>query len=144
MNLNDLKKEIINLLLEDPVDVIEINRIRRKKDIILEVCIDKSKGVTFEDCERVSKILSSFLDEKDPINESYYLEVASAGLDRPLKTTEDLNRHIGEEIVFKKRGAKNKEQGTLVEVKEDIVVVNVNDDRLEINRSDITKITLAF
>lgn len=50
----------------------------------LRVFIDKEEGITIDDCEALSRPLSDILDEKDPISQSYFLEVGSAGLEREL------------------------------------------------------------
>ena len=45
---------------------------------------DRKKPIDLDDCEKVSRAISPLLDEKDPIEEFYYLEVSSAGLEREL------------------------------------------------------------
>lgn len=62
---------------------------------ILRIYIDKPEGVTVDDCERVSREMSTLLDVEDPIPQNYNLEVSSPGLDRPLKTEKDFVRFIG-------------------------------------------------
>ena len=51
----------------------------------LRVLIDSDEGISFDDCEAVSRPLSDRLDEKDFIEQSYYLEVSSPGLMRELR-----------------------------------------------------------
>src|SRR5690606_15676612 len=51
---------------------------------ILRVTLDRPGGITLDDCQAVSNALSALLDEEDPIPYSYYLEVSSPGVDRPL------------------------------------------------------------
>ncbi len=62
---------------------------------VLRVYIDHANGITVEDCEAVSRQLSSVLDVEDPIAGHYELEVSSPGLDRPLFTVEQIKRHYG-------------------------------------------------
>lgn len=50
----------------------------------LRIILDKKEGVTVEDCENISRPLDKLLDDADPIEQSYCLEVASAGLEREL------------------------------------------------------------
>ena len=57
--------------------------------------------MSIQDCEAVSRPLSDALDEADPIQDSYVLEVSSAGADRVLKKPEHLDRFIGEEVEVK-------------------------------------------
>lgn len=54
--------------------------------------------ITVEDCERVSRVVSSGLDEHDPIPGEYALEVSSPGWDRPLRTLKHFAGSIGERI----------------------------------------------
>lgn len=65
------------------------------RDWILTVYINTRSGVSLDDCELVSHRLSDLLDETDPIEQSYLLEVSSPGIDRPLKTFEDYEYAIG-------------------------------------------------
>ena len=64
----------------------------------LRVYIDKEPGVSIDDCEAVSRPLSDALDEADPIEGSYVLEVSSAGADRVLKKPEHFRRFLGAEV----------------------------------------------
>lgn len=52
--------------------------------------------INVEDCERVSREVSAQLDVEDPISGNYTLEVSSPGVDRPLFTLEQYQRHLGE------------------------------------------------
>jgi ribosome maturation factor RimP len=74
------------------VDV-EIAGSMRKPTV--RVFVDKSEGVTLDDCERVSRALSAVLDVEDPIHTPYVLEVSSPGLDRPLKRWTDFEENAG-------------------------------------------------
>lgn len=74
------------------VDIVFTSEFGRR---VLRVYIDKPGGITVDDCERVSRELSTVLDVEDPIPQSYSLEVSSPGLDRPLKTEKDFSRFAG-------------------------------------------------
>lgn len=65
---------------------------------VLRVYIDKEGGVSINDCEAVSRPLSDKLDEADPIEGSYTLEVASAGAERVLKKPEHFAAFLGSEV----------------------------------------------
>lgn len=62
---------------------------------LVRVVIDKEGGVRISDCERMSRALEALLDVEDPIKRPYTLEVSSPGLDRPLETQKDFQRHLG-------------------------------------------------
>ena len=69
----------------------------------LTFIVDKKGGVSIEDCARINRSLSLFLEENPVIEGSYYLEVNSPGLDRALKTEKDFLRVTNELIrVFAK------------------------------------------
>ena len=61
----------------------------------LRVYIDKETGVSIDDCEAVSRVLSDLLDEADPIQDPYTFEVSSAGADRALKKPEHFQAYLG-------------------------------------------------
>ena len=64
----------------------------------LRVLIDKEGGVDILDCENISRALSDLLDEADPIDQSYYLEVGSPGLGRKLTRPEHYEQLKGQKI----------------------------------------------
>lgn len=59
---------------------------------------DYEKELTVDDCAKVSRAVSAELDEKDPIENKYTLEVSSPGIDRPLTKLEHFKRYVGEVI----------------------------------------------
>ncbi len=63
----------------------------------LRAYIDKPDGVTFDDCEAYHRAVQSKLEHI----EYDFLEISSPGLDRPLKTQRDFDKHVGEEISVK-------------------------------------------
>ena len=67
----------------------------------LRVLLDKDGGVDILDCEAVSRRLSDLLDEADPIEGSYTLEVGSAGAERALKRPGDFQRYLGSPVLVK-------------------------------------------
>ena len=67
----------------------------------LRVLLDKEGGVDILDCDAVSRRLSDLLDEADPIEGSYTLEVGSAGAERALKRPGDFQRYLGSPVLVK-------------------------------------------
>lgn len=53
---------------------------------ILRITIDSEEGINIDDCEKMHRALDPVLDEADPIEEAYYLEVSSPGIERELRT----------------------------------------------------------
>ena len=67
----------------------------------LRVLLDKEGGVDILDCEEISRKLSDLLDEADPIDGSYTLEVGSAGAERALKRPGDFVRYLNSPVLVK-------------------------------------------
>ena len=67
-------------------------------DWYLRVLIDKTDGTTMDTdtCADVSHALDPILDEADPIEQSYYLEVGSPGLGRKLTRPEHYEQLKGQ------------------------------------------------
>ena len=76
----------------------DVEYVREAGEWFLRVYIDKEGGVSIDDCEAVSRPLSDALDEADPIEGSYVLEVSSAGADRALKKPEHFQQFLGTEV----------------------------------------------
>ena len=79
----------------------DVEYVREGSERFLRVYIDKDGGIDIEDCEKIHRALDPVLDEKDPIAESYYFEVCSAGLERALKRPGDFERFMGSAITVK-------------------------------------------
>ena len=68
-------------------------------DWFLKVLIEKDKGeLDILECEAFSRRIDPIIDELDPIEQSYYLEVGSPGLGRKLRTREHFERFVGESV----------------------------------------------
>ena len=67
----------------------------------LRIFIDKEGGVGIEDCVAMSHAIEEPLDEADPIEQSYNLQVSSPGLERDLVRDEHFRRFLGEKIMLK-------------------------------------------
>jgi ribosome maturation factor RimP len=70
-------------------------------DWFLRIFIDSENGVTIEDCENVSRAIDKPLDELNPIEQGYILEVCSPGLERKLTRDEHFAAYIGADVLVK-------------------------------------------
>ncbi len=67
----------------------------------LRIFIDKDGGVSIDDCVELSHLIDKPLDEKDPIEQAYFLEVSSPGVERDLVRDEHFSANIGAEVKVK-------------------------------------------
>ena len=79
----------------------DVEYVREAGTWFLRVFLDKPGGVSIDDCEAVSRPLSDRLDEVDPIEGSYTLEVGSAGAERALKRPSDFQQFLGSPVLVK-------------------------------------------
>lgn len=64
----------------------------------LQVMAERADGqMDVDDCAKLSRALSEYLDAEDPIEGEYHLEVSSPGIDRPLTRITDFARWAGHE-----------------------------------------------
>ncbi len=93
--VSDLVEPIIDKLGFETVRIMTIGN----KNPTLQIMIERKdrKDLTVDDCAAVSREISVVLDEKDPIEGQYSLEVSSPGLDRPLTKEEHFKRFAGYE-----------------------------------------------
>lgn len=82
-------------------ELVDVEFIKEGANWYLRVYIDKPGGITIDDCQIISEELSDKLDETDPIDQSYFLEVSSPGLERPLKKESDFEKFKGEQVEVK-------------------------------------------
>lgn len=67
----------------------------------LRIFIDKDGGVSIDDCVDLTHAINDPLDEADPIEQAYFLEVSSPGVERDLVRDEHFSAYIGEKIKVK-------------------------------------------
>jgi len=86
---------VLPLAEELHLELVDVEYVKEAGRYYLRVFIDKPGGVTLDDCQALSEKLDVLLDEKDPIPNSYVLEVSSPGIERPLKKAGDFQRFAG-------------------------------------------------
>ena len=111
----------------------------------LRVYIDKEGGVSIDDCEAVSRPLSDALDEADPIEGSYTLEVSSAGLDRALKKPEHFARFMGSEVevrLYRAREGRKEFVGVLRGYEGGGVTLDAPEGGMTFEKKDVAQVRL--
>lgn len=92
----------------------------------LTVTIDNDEGINIDDCERVHRAIDPILDEADPIEDAYYLNVSSPGIERVLRTEAHLLASIGERVelrFFAAIDGQKSVRGTLAAVDAEVVTL---------------------
>ena len=97
----------------------------------LRYFIDKEGGVNINDCEAVSRRVDTLLDEADPIEQSYVLEVSSPGIERHLVKDWHFQRYIGQRVAVRLIRPVNGVRdftGTLISKEGDNITILLEDD----------------
>lgn len=82
-------------------ELVDVEFVKEGANWYLRIYIDKPEGINLDDCQIVSEELGEILDRVDPIEQSYFLEVSSPGLERPLKRDRDFEKYKGELVEVK-------------------------------------------
>ena len=107
----------------------------------LRVIIDSPNGISIDDCTNVHHAIDPVLDEADPIDKSYYLEVCSPGLERELTRDKHFEDCMGQKIKLKLYKAKDGAKeffGTLKKITDQTLILNTNEADIEFARSEIS------
>ena len=127
-------------------ELVGVEYIPQGKNSILRVFIDSEAGVVLEDCEQVSRQLSSVLDVEDPIKGQYLLEISSPGLDRPLFKLADYQRFSGQSIKLRlhdMQDVRRKMKGRIERVVDDEITLSLDDgEQITVRFDDIDKANL--
>lgn len=115
---------------------------------ILRITIDSEEGIDINTCEQFHRTIDPMLDEADPIDESYYLEVTSPGIEREIKTDAHIVMCEGERVELKLYAPKNGSKtfaGILLGLSnEGKIVIDVNGEHVEFEKNEIAKIHTVF
>jgi ribosome maturation factor RimP len=102
----------------------------------LQIMAERPDGtMSVEDCTRLSRVLSEFLEREDPIEGEYVLEVSSPGIDRPLTRLTDFPRWSGHEAKIELSApdatGRKRFKGMLLGLDGNDVVLEVESQRLK-------------
>ena len=115
---------------------------------VLRLVVDKQEGVTLDECSRVSRETSDFLDVEDIIEHPYHLEVSSPGLERPLRTVEECQLHLGKKARIKLKEEVNSRRVIVGELqavdKDEISVLGEEGDTHRLNWDNVQKARLTL
>lgn len=145
MDLTDRLREVFEAdISELGYELVDIEYKGSKGNKILTFFIFNEEGITIDDCEKVSAFLDTRLDELDLIKDSYYLEVSSQDLSRPLKTDRDIERNINEVLKVKMKDGEVF-LGKVSDINEDTYEFDLEDGTSrQVNKSDVKQINIEI
>lgn len=136
------------IVTENGMELVDIEFTKEGGNWYLRIYIDKDEGVDLDDCQKISTLLSDLLDQEDPIEQAYFLEVSSPGLDRPLKREKDFRKYEGHLVNVKTYSlveGRKKWQGRLGPYQQDVLVLNLDQDQqIQIPWETIAQVKLSW
>ena len=148
----ELVTEIIEPAIQAPFELVDVEYEKVVGDYVLSIFVDKPGGITLNDTADLTEVISPLLDQiqPDPFPEQYFLEVTSPGLERPLKTKEQVEAAVGQYIhvgLYKSLDKQKVFEGTLLQFKEDVLTLEYMDKtrkkEIDIPYSLVSKARLA-
>ncbi len=138
---------IVNKIIDGTeYELVDVEYVKEGPFMYLRIYLDKEDGITIDDCSVISKEFNRQIDEINFIDNQYYLEVSSPGIDRAFKKDSDYVKNINNEVEIKLYSPVNGTKllkGILLEKNEDNIIVEFNNERVAIELKNISKINKA-
>ena len=147
-----MDKEYIETLLKNDIktlgyDIWGIELLGTSSNPTLRVFIDNEKGVTVEDCEKVSKHISKVIEADDIYSINSTLEVSSPGIERKFFNKDQYINYLGHTIKIRYRDTEKEFKsikGVLISTSEKDLLIRVADEEYFILFKEIEKANLEF
>lgn len=147
-NIEKKTEELLRKCIEDlGYDLYDVEYLKEGKEYHLCIYIDKEGGIDISDCEKVNEVINPILDKEDYINNAYFLEVSSSGLERKLRKEEHFEKQIGKRIelnLFSKINGEKNIQGILKEYNKDFLVLQTEQKEIRIDFEKISNAKSVF
>lgn len=137
----DSVREIVEpIIIAQGMELIDIDFKKVYGDDTLTIYLDKDGGINLDDCEKINNLIDEPLDNLDPTGDKpYNLNVSSAGLDRPLKTDRDYQKHLGKELevsLYSPIDGMKKFEGILISFDENSITFEIT-NRLKVKGAKV-------
>ncbi|WCR29040.1 ribosome maturation factor RimP [Paenibacillus thiaminolyticus] len=149
-NIKSVVESMITPYLEENgFELVDIEYVKEGSGWFLRIFVDKEGGIDIEDCGRISEYASQKLDETDPIEDAYFLEVSSPGAERPLKKPQDVAKSVGKHVfvtTYEPIGGLKEFEGELVSFDGETMVVQVGgkDRAIPYNKVASARLAIVF
>ena len=141
-NIAGAVRELLSPTVEDELGYIlwDVEYVKEGAEWYLRITIDSEEGINIEDCEKVHRAIDPILDEADPIESSYRLEVSSPGIERELRCEEHIYACMGWEVEAKLyaqvNGAKL-HRGVISSYEDGVLTLETPSGEVQIERKNI-------
>lgn len=144
VKIEEVKELCRNIAMQFGFSIYDV-QFKQGKNPALTIFIDKKGGITLDDCEVFNNAIDAPIDELDPTyGEAYTLNVSSPGADRPFRTAEEFENHIGKMVEVKLTSAiKGKKfyEGILKKYDGERVVIESDKATLSFELKNVVKVS---
>lgn len=149
--MKNLEEKIIELI--EPTinklgyNLYDIEYLKKGKEYHLIIYIQNEKGISIEDCEKVSTGINEILDEANYIKEQYYLEVSSTGIEKVIRKEKHLNENIGNKVeitLYTKIDNMKQYVGILKSFNDDELILTMEEKEKTFIRKNIAQIKQVY
>ncbi|MBE6600058.1 MAG: ribosome maturation factor RimP [Ruminococcaceae bacterium] len=124
----------------------DIEFVKEGASYYLRIYIDSENGIFIEDCEKVHRAIDPVLDEADPIDRAYYLEVSSPGLGRQIKNAEQAKKMMGQRVEARffapDKNGRKAVIGNLMSYDDTEAVIDLGNEEIKLEIKTIAKLCL--
>ena len=143
----EVRRMIEPTAAEQGISVWDVEYLKEGAYYFLRITIDSEKGIDIDDCERFHRAIDPILDEADPIEGEYRLEVSSPGIERDIRLPEHYQACVGKPVcvrLFKALDGRKMIVGTLLSYDEEKAALSENGKTVEIPASMISKANIYY
>ena len=145
MDAKEIETLITPVIEQEGGELVDLQWRREGHQWVLRLFLDKTKGISLDDCAYFSDRVGALLDDTNAIEQSYVLEISSPGLDRVVKKDKDLERFAGKPVKVRVKIAENGQRrfaGILKGLRDGAVAVQVGPDLKLFSRANVDEVRL--
>lgn len=143
MKIDVIKEKLTNIIEGTELEIFSIQPKKEFGEHILEILLD-GKNMTTLQLEAIHQKLYDALDDDD-LEDYYFLELSSVGLERPIRSFDELKKHIDSYMYFESSAYKG--NATLLQIEDDVCTFKINlkgrMTKIKIKYEELNKLRLA-
>lgn len=142
--INVVEKVSKSYLEKEALELVKVDFVKEGPHRYLRILVDKEGGISLKDCQDFSRYLNKNLDD-NLINEKYFLEVSSPGVERELYNEKDYQKFMGESVdisLYTTIEGRKKVTGILKGFTESIFEIEIDEGMIKLPRNKVSKINL--
>jgi ribosome maturation factor RimP len=143
MDIKKLKENLTDFLKNTKFELYEVEYKKTKKENILRIFVDSLEDMTMDLVVEATNLINPFIDELDPVEGEYLLEVSSAGAEKELRSKAAVAKAVGHYVYLETY--EQKLEGKLLSFDgEYLVIVTGKNQQVKIDYIDVNLIRLAI